>query len=62
MNAFLLVTIFAALATVFSFVSGVIAMNRHGAVGHRSSAEWMTWRVVFQAATFLAILAAPLSK
>jgi hypothetical protein len=28
-------------------------MARNGEVAHQSSAQWMVWRVVFQAAAFL---------
>lgn len=61
MNIFTFLTFLGGLGVILSFVSGVRAMVRHGDVGHRSSAEWMAWRVVFQAAVFLTILSAPLS-
>jgi hypothetical protein len=33
-------------------------MAHNGEAGHKSSAEWMTWRVAFQAAAFVLILLA----
>jgi hypothetical protein len=61
MNAFMRLTFVFGAGTIVSFVSGVGAMLRHGQTGHRSSAEWMMWRVMFQAAVFGTILAAPLA-
>jgi hypothetical protein len=48
----------AAVATVFSLVAGITSMARDGEVGHRTSAQWMTSRVVFQAAALVLILLA----
>lgn len=48
----------ATLATLVSLASGITAMAHNGEVGHRTSEQWMVWRVVFQAAAFLAIVAA----
>jgi hypothetical protein len=62
MNTFTLLTFLGGLGVITSFFSGVRAMVRNGEVGHRCSAEWMAWRVVFQSAVFLTILAAPLSR
>ena len=61
MNAFTILTLLGALATIFSFLCGVRAMNRSGDVMGGSSPQWMIWRVIFQAATFAVILSAPLS-
>ena len=46
----------ALLATVYSFVGGVISMARHGEVLHHSSEEWMTMRVAFQGLAVLLLL------
>jgi hypothetical protein len=39
----------AVLAVIGSLVLGITAMGRNGEVMHRTSAQWMTMRVVFQA-------------
>lgn len=62
MNAFTLITALGAFCVILSFFSGIRAMICNGEVGNGTSAEWMTWRVVFQGAVFLTILAAPLSR
>jgi hypothetical protein len=46
----------AMLGVVGSLAFGVAAMVRHGQVGHRSSADWMTMRVAFQALAVVLIL------
>lgn len=43
----------AALLVLVSLASGVASMARDGEVAHQTSAQWMVWRVVFQAAAFL---------
>jgi hypothetical protein len=49
--------IIAAMLGVFgSLAFGVAAMVNHGEVGHRSSADWMTMRVAFQALAVVLIL------
>ena len=48
----------AAIATLISLAGGIAAMAPHGAIGHQTSEQWMIWRVVFQAAALLAIVAA----
>ena len=53
MTAFVIV---AMLATVGALFAGISAMATGGEVGHRSSVEWMAWRVGFQGAAFLLIL------
>jgi hypothetical protein len=58
MNMLTLLVIVAAVAAIVSLVSGISSMTYNGQVGHRTSAEWMTWRVVFQAAAFALILLA----
>jgi len=50
------VVLAAGLAVLASLVSGVVSMAHDGEVAHQSSAQWMVWRVVFQAAAFLLIL------
>jgi hypothetical protein len=46
----------AALAVLGSLASGLYSMAHDGEVAHQSSAQWMVWRVGFQAAAFLLIL------
>lgn len=48
----------AVLATLASLASGIAAMAHGGEIGHQSSAQWMVWRVLFQAAAFLIVLLA----
>lgn len=56
MNVLELLVIVAALATVVSLASGIASMAYDGEVGHYNSAQWMVWRVAFQAVAFLLIL------
>lgn len=58
MNILTLLVFVAMLATLASLASGIASMAYDGEVGHQSSAQWMVWRVVFQAAAFLLILLA----
>jgi Hypoxia induced protein conserved region len=48
MNVMTLLIIAAALCVVGSLGLGIAAMAHHGEVGHRTSGQWMTMRVVFQ--------------
>ena len=50
--------ILAMLAVVGTLILGISAMTTGGEVGHRSSVEWMTWRVGLQAGVVLIILLA----
>lgn len=50
-----LLVVVAVVATIISLASGISAMAHNGEVSHRTSAESMTWRVVFQAAAFALI-------
>ena len=54
MMTFLIIA--AMLGVVGSLGFGVAAMARHGEVGHRSSADWMTMRVAFQALALVLIV------
>jgi hypothetical protein len=56
MMAFLVLV--AMLCVVGSLGLGIAAMANHGEVGHRTSAEWMTLRVVFQALAVVLMLVA----
>jgi hypothetical protein len=58
MQIFTLLVMAAMVATVASLATGIVSMACDGEVGHQSSAQWMGWRVVFQAAAFLMILLA----
>ena len=58
MSILTLLILGAAVATVVSLVAGITSMARDGEVGHRTSAQWMIWRVVFQAAALVLILLA----
>ena len=56
MDILTLLVFTAMLATVVSLTSGIASMAHDGEVGHYTSAQWMAWRVVCQAAAFLIIL------
>ena len=56
MNMLTLFVVVAVVATIVSLASGISSMAFNGEVGHRTSAQWMIWRVVFQAAAFMLIL------
>ena len=58
MNMLTLFVLVAAAAVVVSLVFGVSSMATNGEVGHQTSAKWMTWRVVFQAAALVLIMLA----
>ena len=58
MSLLTMLILVATMATIVSLVSGVASMAHDGAIAHRSSAEWMVWRVVFQAAAVVMILLA----
>ena len=60
MNMLTLFVVVAAAAVIVSLASGLSAMVHNGEVGHRTSAEWMSWRVGFQAAAFALIVLAML--
>lgn len=62
MAVFTLLVLLAALATVVSLASGIAAMANHGEIGHLTSVQWMTLRVLFQAAALLAVAAALLES
>ncbi len=58
----LTVLVFAAmLATLVALASGIASMVHDGEIGNYSSAQWMVWRVVLQAAAFLIIVFAILN-
>jgi len=56
MNVMTLLIIAAALCVVGSLGLGIAAMANDGAVGHHTSAQWMTARVGFQALALALIL------
>lgn len=58
MSMVTLLVILAALCVVGSLAFGIAAMARHGEIGHRTSAQWMTMRVTFQAVALGLILMA----
>lgn len=58
MNMFTLFVLLAAAAAVYSLMSGVSAMATNHDINHQSSAQWMTWRVVFQALAVVLMLLA----
>jgi hypothetical protein len=60
MNMFTLFILVAAGSAIFSLIFGISAMTSDGEIGHQTSAKWMTWRVLFQAAAFVLILLAML--
>jgi hypothetical protein len=61
MNLFSFLTLLGGVLTVVSFLSGSRAIVRNHQE-RRCNAEWAQWRIVFQGAVFLTILAAPLSR
>jgi len=58
MNAFTLLVMLGALATVVALFNGVLSMAQGGEYDHRHSHELMFKRVAFQAATVLLIFLA----
>lgn len=48
----------AAFAATVSLASGIASMASDSEIAHRSSVEWMTWRVAFQIAAVLMVLLA----
>lgn len=56
MNSMTLLFIAAVLAVIGSLGLGIAAMGRNGQVLHRTSAQWMTLRVAFQAVAVGAVL------
>ena len=58
MDALTFLVFAAVLSTLAALASGIASMAYDREVGHRNSAEWMGWRVGFQAAAFLFILMA----
>jgi len=61
MSMMTLLIIAAMLCVVGSLGLGIAAMANHGEVGHRTSAQWMTMRVVFQGVALALILLALLT-
>jgi hypothetical protein len=61
MNMMTLLIIAAMLCVVASLGLGIAAMANHGEVAHRTSAQWMTMRVVFQGVALALILLALLT-
>jgi hypothetical protein len=43
-------------AVIFSLTSGIVAMAHDGQIGHQSSAQWMGWRILFQAVALILLL------
>jgi len=58
MTAFVLAAMF---ATIGSLIAGITTMATGGEVAHQNSAQWMGWRVGFQALALLLIVLALLS-
>jgi hypothetical protein len=58
MNMLTLFVLIAVVAVIVSLVFGVSSMATDGEIGHQTSAKWMTWRVVFQAAALALIMLA----
>ena len=56
MNLLTVLVLLAALATIASLTSGIVSMARDGEIAHQSSAEWMVWRVLFQAVALILIV------
>lgn len=62
MTVFTVLVLLAVLATLTTLASGVAAMASHGQIAHRTSEQWMVWRVVCQGAAILIVLAAILGS
>lgn len=58
MNMLTLFVLLASASVIVSLVMGLSAMATDGETGHQTSAKWMTWRVVFQAAALALIMLA----
>ena len=58
MNMFTWMVFIAVALVLASLVTGVAAMVKDRAVGHFESAQWMTWRVAFQALAAVLVLLA----
>lgn len=58
MSMLMAMILVAMLAAVASLTFGVAAMASGGEVNHRSSADWMIWRVLFQGLAFVLVLMA----
>ncbi len=58
MSMMVLLVVVALMCVIGSLAFGVAAMVNHGEVGHRTSAQWMTMRVAFQALALGLILLA----
>ena len=56
MTIMTLLLLAALLGVVWSLAMGISAMASDGPVGHRTSEQWMTMRVVFQALALLLIV------
>jgi phage-related minor tail protein len=61
MNIMTLLMVAALLGVIGSLAMGITAMASNGVVGHRSSAQWMTMRVVFQGLALALVLLTLLS-
>ncbi|HSN39402.1 MAG TPA: HIG1 domain-containing protein [Burkholderiales bacterium] len=58
MNLLTMLVLVATFATIASLATGVVSMAYDDGIAHRSSAQWMVWRVVLQAAAIAMILLA----
>jgi hypothetical protein len=58
MSPIALLVFIAALAVLAVLASGLYSMAHDGEVAHQTSAQWMVWRVVLQAAAVLLIFLA----
>lgn len=58
MSMMMMLVVVALFCVVGSLAFGIAAMAHGGEVGHRTSAQWMTMRVAFQAVALVLILMA----
>ena len=56
MSPITLLVFIAGLAVLASLASGLYSMAHDGKVAQQTSAQWMVWRVVLQAAAFALIV------
>ena len=61
MNALTVAALLAVAASIVALVSGIVSMTNDGGIGHKTSAQWMNWRVVVQLAVFVIVLVAILT-
>ena len=62
MNTFTLLTALGATGVIISFLSGIRALVRNDPGGYLGNRSAIAWRMMFDLAVFVTILAAPLAR